>query len=166
MSIEPVSSTLITFPDMQVTAASQSGHCPMDLPDQQRKRHYSDSDVTRYQRSEIRNKLGSVVRKSHSVIDVSMQVTAVLQSQLFPVDTVDLQGNQHYSSSSSGYSGSRSSSPIYFRKTEVSAGSQLRPSPYPYRHISDSRIELRRYEIRKRIGIFKPKSPTAVSNFI
>ena len=45
---------------------------PMDPLEQQRKRHYSDSNMTRYRKSEIRKKLGSVQPKALS--DVSTQV--------------------------------------------------------------------------------------------
>ena len=46
-------------PDMQATPGTQSEASFMDESEQQRKRHYSDSKMTRYRKTEIRNKLGS-----------------------------------------------------------------------------------------------------------
>ena len=64
-----------TRSDTQATAGSQSEAPSMDEPEQQRKRHYSDSKMTRYRKSEIRNKLGSVVPKALSEqINVSTQI--------------------------------------------------------------------------------------------
>ena len=61
-----------TPPDMQTTPGTQSEASFMDESEQQRKRHYSDSKMTRYRKTEIRNKLGSVVPKALSEqIDVS-----------------------------------------------------------------------------------------------
>ena len=78
-SIEPVEtvmelvpSNLGNLPDMQSTTNSKSQFPSIGTPEQQRKRHYSDSKMTRHRRSEIKNKLGTVVPKSHSVIDVSV----------------------------------------------------------------------------------------------
>ena len=70
--MESVPSNLGNLPDMQSTTNSKSQVPPMVTPEQQRKRHYSDSKMTRHRRSEIKNKLGTVVPKSHSVIDVSV----------------------------------------------------------------------------------------------
>lgn len=57
---------LKTSPDMQATPGAQSEAFPMDPLEQQRTRHYSDSKMTRYRKTEIRNKLGSVVPKALS----------------------------------------------------------------------------------------------------
>ena len=63
---------LKTSPDMQATPGAQSEAFTMDPLEQQRTRHYSDSKMTRYRKTEIRNKLGSVVPKALSEqIDVS-----------------------------------------------------------------------------------------------
>ena len=70
--MESVPSNLGNFSDMQSTTNSKSQFASMSTPEQQRKRHYSDSKMTRHRRSEIKNKLGTVVPKSHSVIDVSV----------------------------------------------------------------------------------------------
>lgn len=67
--MESVPSNLGNFSDMQST---KSLFASMGTPEEQRKRHYSDSKMTRHRRSEIKNKLGTVVPKSHSVIDVSV----------------------------------------------------------------------------------------------
>ena len=70
--MESVPSNLGNFSDMQSTTNSKSQFASMGTPEQQRKRHYSDSKMTRHRRSEIKNKLGTVVPKSHSVIEVSV----------------------------------------------------------------------------------------------
>ena len=73
---------LNTCPDMQATAGSQPEASPMDPLEQQRKRHYSDSNMTRYRKSEIRNKLGSVVPKA-----LSEQINVSTQVEILPYKT-------------------------------------------------------------------------------
>lgn len=70
--MESVPSNLGNFSDMQSTTNSKSQFASMGPSEQQIKRHYSDSKMTRHRRSEIKNKLGTIVPKSHSVIDVSV----------------------------------------------------------------------------------------------
>ena len=71
-----------THSDKQATAGSQSEAPSIDEPEQQRKRHYSDSKMTRYRKSEIRNKLGSVVPKA-----LSEQINVSTQVEILPYKT-------------------------------------------------------------------------------
>ena len=73
---------LSTPPDMQTTAGSQPEASPMDESEQRRKRHYSDSNMTRYRKSEIRNKLGSVVPKA-----LSEQINVSILVEILPYKT-------------------------------------------------------------------------------
>ena len=73
---------LNTPPDMQATASSQPEASSMDESEQRRKRHYSDSKMTRYRKSEIRNKLGSVVPKA-----LSEQINVSTQVEILPYKT-------------------------------------------------------------------------------